>query len=216
MAMYPRTVTASHGYNHLDLAACETTLAMHLHGQLNVMAMTPRDLCMARAIVESLDDDGYLRTDLQELAGLLALSPAPDAQEMLIALRLVQSLDPAGVAARSVGECLLLQCPQIGDARLRQLAQAMVQDHMDALAARDVPRLARALQVPPAQITQALDCIRRLNPRTGWNFGSSNFGLARSLSPCVHVVVAANATGRGASCRRRRRRWASGPNAATL
>src|SRR5258708_349645 len=148
----------------MDLAACETTLAMHLHGQLNVMAMTPRDLCMARAIVESLDDDGYLRTDLQELAGLLALSPAPDAQEMLldlrpdrqeragrlaprsapgaqemlIALRLVQSLDPAGVAARSVGECLLLQCPRIGDARLRQLAQAMVQDHMDALAARDV------------------------------------------------------------------------------
>ncbi|MBO0991198.1 RNA polymerase factor sigma-54 [Delftia sp. SD018] len=158
----------------MDLAACETTLAMHLHGQLNVMAMTPRDLCMARAIVESLDDDGYLRTDLQELAGLLALSPAPDAQEMLIALRLVQSLDPAGVAARSVGECLLLQCPQIGDAHLRQLAQAMVQDHMDALAARDVPRLARALQVPPAQITQALACIRRLNPRPGWNFGSSH------------------------------------------
>lgn len=76
----------------MDTAACETTLAMHLHGQLNVTAMTPRDLCMARAIVESLDDDGYLRTDLQELAGLLALSPAPDAQEMLIALRLVQSL----------------------------------------------------------------------------------------------------------------------------
>lgn len=157
----------------MDMAACETTLSMHLHGQLNVMAMTPRDLCMARAIVESLDDDGYLRTDLQELAGLLALSPAPDAQEMRIALRLVQSLDPAGVAARSVGECLLLQCPQIGDATLRQLAQTLLQHHMDALAARDVPRLAKALQVPALQITQALDAIRRLTPRPGWNFGSS-------------------------------------------
>lgn len=157
----------------MDMAACETTLSMHLHGQLNVMAMTPRDLCMARAIVESLDDDGYLRTDLQELAGLLAPSPAPDAQEMRIALRLVQSLDPAGVAARSVGECLLLQCPQIGDATLRQLAQTLLQHHMDALAARDVPRLAKALQVPAAQITQALDAIRRLNPRPGWNYGSS-------------------------------------------
>ncbi|MGQ8879220.1 RNA polymerase factor sigma-54 [Delftia sp. NA_296.1] len=157
----------------MDMAACETTLAMHLHGQLNVMAMTPRDLCMARAIVDSLDDDGYLRTDLQELAGLLALTPAPDAQEMLIALRLVQSLDPAGVAARSVGECLLLQCPQMGDASMRQLVQTLLQHHMDALAARDVPRLAKALQVPAARVTQALDAIRRLNPRPGWSFGSS-------------------------------------------
>ena len=157
----------------MDTAACETTLAMHLHGQLNVTAMTPRDLCMARAIVESLDDDGYLRTDLQELAGLLALSPAPDAQEMLIALRLVQSLDPAGVAARSVGECLLLQCPQMADATLRQLSQTLLQHHMDALAARDVPRLAKALQVPAAQVVQAMDAIRRLNPRPGWSFGST-------------------------------------------
>ena len=147
----------------MDTAACETTLAMHLHGQLNVTAMTPRDLCMARAIVESLDDDGYLRTDLQEL-------PAPCA---LIALRLVQSLDPAGVAARSVGECLLLQCPQMADATLRQLSQTLLQHHMDALAARDVPRLAKALQVPAAQVVQAMDAIRRLNPRPGWSFGST-------------------------------------------
>ncbi|MEJ8291726.1 RNA polymerase factor sigma-54 [Delftia tsuruhatensis] len=157
----------------MDMAACEITLAMHLHGQLNVMAMTPRDLCMARAIVESLDDDGYLRSDLQELTDLLALSPAADAQEMLIALRLVQSLDPVGVAARSVGECLLLQCAQIGDAALRKLVQSMLSNHMEALAARNVPRLVRALQVPPAMVTQALDAIRRLNPRPGCNFGSS-------------------------------------------
>ena len=48
--------------------ASATTLAMHLHGQLNVMALTPRDLALARAVVESLDDDGYLRTPLEEIA----------------------------------------------------------------------------------------------------------------------------------------------------
>jgi RNA polymerase sigma-54 factor len=56
----------------MELAASDTTLAMHLHGQLNVMPLSERDLCMAHTIAESLDDDGYLRTPLEELAALRA------------------------------------------------------------------------------------------------------------------------------------------------
>jgi RNA polymerase sigma-54 factor len=61
----------------------------------------------------------------------------------------------------------------MADATLRQLSQTLLQHHMDALAARDVPRLAKALQVPAAQVVQAMDAIRRLNPRPGWSFGST-------------------------------------------
>lgn len=157
----------------MDLTACDTTLAMHLHVQLNVMALGQRELGLARAIVESLDDDGYLRTPVQELAELLPLSPPVLPAELIAALRVVQSLDPAGVGARSVGECLLLQCPRIGNAGLRALARDIVEHHLEALAAHDAPRIGKALGQPAARVEQAMDCIRRLNPRPGWALGSS-------------------------------------------
>ena len=81
----------------------ETSLSDHLRGQLNVLPLSQRDLLLAHAIVESLDDDGYLRTPLQELTAVTGLDPAPELQEMQIALRRVQALDPAGVGARGRG-----------------------------------------------------------------------------------------------------------------
>ena len=157
----------------MNLVASETTLVMHLHGQLNVMTLSQRDLCLACAIVESLDDDGYLRTPLGEIADLLPLSPPPEPDEMMVALRLVQSLDPTGVGARSLGECLLLQCADIPDAGLRELARRMLARHLQALAARDMGQLSKALGEPPTRIAAALDCIRRLDPRPGWRLTSS-------------------------------------------
>ncbi len=158
----------------LDMMAVETSLTTHLHGQLNVLPLSERDLTLARTIVESLDDDGYLRTPLQELVGVVVgLDPAPELQELQIALKLVQSLDPAGVAARDVGECLLLQLPGIACVETRQLAQAIVTGHLPALAARDVATLARQLGESPARIEAVCDRIRRLDPRPGWRFGSS-------------------------------------------
>ncbi|MDR7268636.1 RNA polymerase sigma-54 factor [Pelomonas saccharophila] len=159
----------------LDMMAVETSLTTHLHGQLNVLPLSERDLALARTIVESLDDDGYLRTPLQELVGVVVgLEPAPDLQEMQIALKLVQSLDPAGVAARDVGECLLLQLPGIDCSETRSLAQAIITDHLPALAARDIAALARQLGESPARIEAVCDRIRRLDPRPGWRFGSSH------------------------------------------
>lgn len=157
----------------IDLAESETTLAMHLHGQLNVMPLPPRDLLLARAIVESLDDDGYLRSSLDEIAALLPLKPLPDSDEMRIALCRVQALEPTGVAARGVGECLLLQCPGIADADLRALAQRLLADHLPALATRDMARLTQALGRPASAIAAALDCIRHLDPHPGWRIGST-------------------------------------------
>ncbi len=157
----------------LDMMAVETSLATHLHGQLNVLPLSDRDLALARTIVESLDDDGYLRTPLEELIDVTGLEPAPELQEMQFALRLVQSLDPAGVAARDVGECLLLQLPGIDCADTRALAQDIVTNHLPALAARDVASLARQLGESPACVEAVCDRIRRLDPRPGWRFGST-------------------------------------------
>ncbi|KQY88863.1 MULTISPECIES: RNA polymerase factor sigma-54 [Roseateles] len=157
----------------LDMMAVETSLTSHLHGQLNVLPLSDRDLALAHLIVESLDDDGYLRTPLQELAEVAELDPEPDLQEMQIALKRVQSLDPAGVAARDVGECLLLQLPAITCPDMRGLAQSIISDHLPALAARDVAGLARQLGESPARIEAVCERIRRLDPRPGWRYGSS-------------------------------------------
>lgn len=157
----------------MDLTAGDTTLAMHLHGQLNVMALTPRDLALARAVVESLDDDGYLRTPLEEIAGLVPCTPTAAPAEMRVALRLVQSLEPAGVAARGVGECLLLQVRQMEDGPCRALAERIVGEHLQALAARDVTGLAATLREPLPRVQAVVDRIRHLDPRPGWRVGDS-------------------------------------------
>ena len=157
----------------LDRVAVETSLNTHLHGQLNVLPLQPRDLALARTIVESLDDDGYLRTPLEELLAVAALDPPATLAEMQIGLRRVQSLEPAGVAARNVGECLQLQLPGIACPELRALAQRIVGEHLHSLAARDVNGLARQLGETPARVEEVCNRIRRLDPRPGWRLGSS-------------------------------------------
>ncbi|MFG6455536.1 RNA polymerase factor sigma-54 [Roseateles sp. BYS96W] len=160
-------------FGALDLIAVDTPLNEHLHRQLNVLPLPARDLLLARAIVESLDDDGYLRTPLEELLDVAELDPAVDLQELQIALRCVQALEPAGVGARDVAECLLLQLPTIACTDTRALARAIITDHLPALAARDTAGLARRLRQPAARVEAACERIRRLDPRPGWRIGSS-------------------------------------------
>ena len=157
----------------LDFMAVETPLNDHLHQQLNLMPLAARELMLARAIVESLDDDGYLRSTLDELASALPLEPAATVAELSLALCRVQSLEPAGVGARTVAECLLLQMPAIACADTRALATRIVGHHLQALAARDVVGLARRLDASPATIEAVCDRIRHLDPRPGWRVGSS-------------------------------------------
>ena len=157
----------------LDLVPVDTMLNAHLHGQLNVLPLSARDLLLARAIVESLDDDGYLRTPLDELAALVELDPPATLDELQIALRRVQALDPTGVGARSVAECLLLQLPKIDCPELRGLAQRIVSEQLQALAAHNLQALATRLGEPVERVDAACERIRRLDPRPGWRFGSS-------------------------------------------
>ena len=85
----------------LDLMAVETALNDHLHGQLNVLPLPERDLLLARAVVESLDDDGYLRTQLEELIDVAELDPPADLQEMQIALKRAGRCRRHGVGVQS-------------------------------------------------------------------------------------------------------------------
>ena len=160
----------------LEMTPADLSLAAQLHGQLNLLNLTQRDLLLARAVVESLDDDGYLRIPLMELFDPSELDPPPAVCELQIALRHVQALEPAGVGARDVGECLMLQLPSIQCPQARELARRIVGSHLNALAARDVAGLARSLNRSAAEVEAVCDRIRRLDPRPGWRHGSSHIG----------------------------------------
>jgi RNA polymerase sigma-54 factor len=157
----------------MDMMAVETSLTEYLHGQLNVLPLSLRDLVLAKSIVESLDDDGYLRMELSELIAVTDLSPPASLDELQIALRRVQSLEPAGVAARNVRECLMLQLPAIDDARERELARSIIGEHLEALAAKDMSGLAKQLGIPVGEAESVCARIRRLDPRPGWRFGAA-------------------------------------------
>lgn len=158
----------------LERVAMQSSLAEQLHLQLTAQPLPQRDRLLAHVIVESLDDDGYLRTPLDELLFLADLTPPATLAEMELALQRVQSLEPAGVGARNVAECLRLQLPAIECPLMNELAEAIVEDHLPLLAARDVTALARTLKRTPAQIEQVCDRIRHLDPRPGWRCGASD------------------------------------------
>ena len=163
-----RTKGSESDIGALDLIAAEIGLRPHLHTQINVLPLSARDHALACAIVESLDDDGYLRTPLEELGATSGMLPEVEEAEMLIALKRVQSLDPCGVGARNVSECLQLQVSTIEDGDERETARRIVTDHLDRLAQHDVNGLARLLKKSPAAIEAVCERIRHLNPRPGW------------------------------------------------
>ena len=160
------------------------TLSAHLHAQLSLLRLDDRERVLARAIIDSLDDDGYLRLDLTELPAIAGLDPLADADEVQIALRHVQSLEPVGVAARSVAECLSLQLALIDCPMQRALAERIVTRHIQELAARDLNALSRLLDVSRVQVEAACQRIRHFNPRPGWRVGPST---THYLAPDVVV-----------------------------
>ncbi|SEL18936.1 RNA polymerase, sigma 54 subunit, RpoN/SigL [Roseateles sp. YR242] len=154
----------------LEMTAAQTCLREHLRGQLNVLRLSNRDLLLASIVAESVDDDGYLRISLEELAAVSQLNPPPEPGEMQIALKRVQALDPLGVGARSVGECLLLQLSKIECARSRVLAERIITQHLNLLASRDVPALAQLLDITVAEAEAVCLKLRRFDPRPGWRY----------------------------------------------
>ena len=152
-----------------ELMVANTDLHHHLRGQANLLRLSARDHALVCTVIESLDEDGYFRADLGEIGVAAALDPPVDACELNTALRLVQSLDPAGVGARTVGECLVLQLEKVDTAH-RETARLIATHHIALLAQRDVSGIAKLLGRPADDIGAACVALRRLDPRPGWRF----------------------------------------------
>ncbi len=168
----------------IDMMAADMGLRHQLHTQLNVMHLTERELMLAKVIVESLDDDGYLRDSLHELCAICDFRPTPSLSEMERALAHVQTLDPPGVGARTVVEALLLQLPQIPCHQERSLAKAILSHHLDRLVKHDTCGLARELGCSAELVEAVCNRIRRMDPRPGWRHGGAS---AQYITPDVVV-----------------------------
>jgi RNA polymerase sigma-54 factor len=148
------------------------TLRDHLSWQLNLSHLSPREVAVGEAIVDAIDDDGYLREPLAAIA--TGLSPEVECSEAEVAavLRKVQRFDPTGVGARDLGECLLLQLDAL-PADIPGLAGARraVSTLIDRLPRLGVAGLAEALGCDPAEADTVLQLIRSLDPRPGAQLG---------------------------------------------
>lgn len=153
------------------------TLREHLMDQLVGTACGPRDRALVTLLIEELDDDGLLGASIEEILQILPDELELELEEIATALSLLQSFDPAGVGARSIAECLVLQLRAIDpadrpDKSVFETALSVVRDHLEWLAARDFTRIKRALRCDDETLRQAQALIQSLSPRPGSRFAS--------------------------------------------
>jgi RNA polymerase sigma-54 factor len=158
-----------------------TLLPDHLMWQLRLSDMSDQEKEVGAIIVGSLDKDGYLPIQPEEVAFLG--DTWPDVEIVARVLRRIQEFDPPGVAARELSECLLIQLRQLGLAE-DALAARIVRDYLPMLESRRFDRLARELGVPIEQIAEATKIISVLEPKPGRDFGDAD---TRYVTPDVYV-----------------------------
>jgi RNA polymerase sigma-54 factor len=162
-----------------ELARNQESLTAFLHRQALSLRLDDTDRAALRFLIESLNDDGYLEDSFQELAESLAGDDLEQCEELVhrfqVALGLLQSLEPMGVGARDLGECLRLQLQAVPAdtderAQLRACALAICKLPLEMLAKRDVKRLAVAVGESETLVKLAIALIGRLEPKPGRRF----------------------------------------------
>jgi RNA polymerase sigma-54 factor len=155
-----------------QVATC--SLRDHLNEQLALLNLPLRDRQLASALVDALDDDGYLTTSLEELLELFPDELGFDADDLSIGLKHLQNLEPAGVGARDAAECLALQLKVMpASTPFRTEALKLVEHHLPLLAARDFGKLKRLLHTDDDGIRGVRTLITSLNPRPGSDFAQT-------------------------------------------
>jgi RNA polymerase sigma-54 factor len=146
-------------------------LHQHLVWQLEISRLDPRQLWIGEGIVDSLNDDGYLTESCADIARSLSADLPVTEADVEEVLAFVQTLDPAGVGARTLSECLMLQLAQLEpETPGRDLALAIARDHLQSVADRDLATLRRTLGADEDALQVALALVRACHPRPGSAF----------------------------------------------
>ncbi len=185
-------------------AASEETLHDHLFWQLHLGHFSQRDLAIGVALIDAIDDDGYLRDSLDAIAETLEPEVSANPDEILLVLHRIQQFDPVGVGARELGECLRLQLHALEpETPGRALAITVTEGPMARLPKIGIEGLCTELHCQREQVQAAVELLRSLDPRPGAQHGDMPAGTY--VTPdCViwrqqglwRVALAAGATPR--------------------
>ncbi len=162
--------------------AARPSLPEHLEAQLSVACADARDRLIGRAIIEAIDEQGYLRESVDDIARRLGAAPA----RVEAALATVQTFEPSGVGARDLAECLAIQLKERD--RFDPAMQALVAN-LPLLAKRDFAQLRKLCGVDDEDLAEMVGEIRRLDPRPGRAFGGEP---VQPVIPDVVVTAAAD------------------------
>ncbi len=161
------------------------TLSEHLLWQLKNSQFSDNDLIIAIAIIDAINDDGYLTETVEEIYDGLKNELDIELDEVEAVLHRVQRFDPVGIAARTLQECLLLQLEQF-DPKTPGLADVknIIEHHLDLLGAHDYARLQKKTRRNEEQLTELIHFIQALNPKPGASISKNN---AQYVIPDIFV-----------------------------
>ena len=161
-------------------------LIEHLLWQLHMTHISETDQAIALAIIDGIDEDGYLNDSIESIHEGLVNEFDIELDEVEAVLHLIQHFDPLGVASRDLKECLLLQMEQFSSDHIHELykARMIVKDYLDLLGNHDYAKLKRYARVSEEELTEVIKFIQTLNPRPG---ASINKVSAQYVVPDVFV-----------------------------
>ncbi|MEG3072181.1 MAG: RNA polymerase factor sigma-54 [Candidatus Syntrophopropionicum ammoniitolerans] len=166
-------------YNYENFISRIPTFTEYLHSQLRLNPCTNRERLIAEYLIGNIDEKGYLRVSLEEVAGRLKVSQI----EVARALLLIQGFDPPGVGARNLQECLMIQYSAFGIEN--EIVRYLIEGYLGYLADGKITRIAQELGVSVQEIQEAADILKTLDPKPGRNFSDS--GNNRYIVPDVIV-----------------------------
>ena len=162
------------------------SLGEYLVEQLRFRSLSEMEMIVAVYIVGSIDDDGYLRREVQSLSDDLAFTRGLDVsvEEIERILGIVQELEPAGIGARSLQECLLLQMSRHHlDSHHKLLAHKIISAHFEAFAKKHYERLMQRLDIGEDDFREAIDYIRSLSPKPGNMYSDGGIDTTPYITP---------------------------------
>lgn len=158
------------------LFASATSFHQDLINQLNTFVLTDDEHDIAEFLIGSIDDDGYLRRDIQDIVDDMAFTQGvyTDEQSVEKMLHIIQDMDPAGIGARNLHECLLLQLRQKKPTEYVGLAVNMIQNEFDAFTKKHYEKLLATYSISKEKLKKVIEEIEKLNPKPGGAFDTSS------------------------------------------
>lgn len=162
-----------------------TSFYDNLKEQMNMQHLTSKQHDIMEYLIGSLDDDGLLRKDLDTICDELAIYHNVDASDKEVeqVLKVLQTFDPAGVGARNLQECLLLQIERKPQGRLRDLMRSVVEDYFDDFTKKHWDKIKDELQLSDLQAQTLQQEIRKLNPKPGASLGETEGRSLQQITP---------------------------------